>query len=364
MMLRFLICALAVIASLKAISQNPAYYNHKNFGTYFEEFHEEKDLIDFLQVKKGDVIADIGAGDGFFTSALTLLYDSVTIYVEDISPKTLKEKRLKKYAARFAKLKGGVQTNTFHVRIGTFSSTNLPDKAFDKIILLASFHEFTNMSAMVNDIAGKLKDDGKVYIMEAFSLPGDTIYCADKHKGYSIDQVTQIMRRSGLFLTKMRSPEGKIVDYSNCLVFEKNEAKSLRFYKTKDSLEPFVNLSRKLGTLAVAGDKDRIKYLGDSLKPLVAYVQTVYSTYEGWLRSIGNKSMMKQKFTYAINVFELVCSLYPLNANNFFVLARAQQAHGAYTEARDNYKKALDIDPLNSEAKKQYSLLSLGINQR
>lgn len=356
-MLKAPLTILFLFISLWVISQNNPYYSHKYFGTYYEEFQEQKDLLDFVEIKKGNVIADIGAGNGYYTAAFSLLFDSVTFYAEDISSKTLREKRFKKYVSRFARLKGSAPTNTFHVSIGNYTATNLPTGIFDKIFMMASFHEFSNMDIMLNDINSKLKKDGKIYIMEAFSLKGDTIYCADKHKGYSISQVISIMKKHNFYLSKMRSPEGKTVNYTNCLVFERDEESSRYFFRVKDSLEGLINLSRQMANSVVAANNLRMQNITDSLKPAVGLFPKVYSSYETWLRSIGDKWMFKEKYFQAINVFDSVCELYPNNAQNYFVLARAYQSNEQYDKALENYKKVLRLEPLHSGALKQVQLL-------
>jgi ubiquinone/menaquinone biosynthesis C-methylase UbiE len=337
-------------------AQSP-HYSFKNFGTYFEEFQQEEDLKHFLDIRKGNVIADVGAGDGYFTVALSLLYDSVTFFVEDISKRQLKKRKIKKYLNHFTKLKGGPQTNTYNITLGTYTSTNLPGKSFDKIIMMASFHEFSNMNEMVSDIAGKLKAGGKVYVMEAFSLKGDTIYCADKHKGYTISQVVAIMESHGLYLTWMRSPEGKTINHSNCLVFEQNREKSVRFYENKDYLKQAVAMCKSLTSIAVASDTCRVNNILDSLKPYVKLIPTVYSAFDDWLRLIGRSRMEKQDFKSAINVLKATCSLFPGNYTNYLFLARAYQAEGRYREALKYYNTVISLNPKCAEANKQASLL-------
>src|SRR6202008_3096670 len=111
-------------------AQNKSYYNHKHFGTYYEEFNYQKDLMDFIDVKPGDVIADVGADDAHFTLALTLLYDNITLYAEDIDPKRLNRKKFNKQVAYYTKLKGKPLDDNLQYTIGTYTSTNLPENTF------------------------------------------------------------------------------------------------------------------------------------------------------------------------------------------------------------------------------------------
>ena len=52
-------------------------------------FETKKQLLEFMQIKKGDVITEVGAGYGWNLGVLSTIYDSVTFYAQDISAKDL-----------------------------------------------------------------------------------------------------------------------------------------------------------------------------------------------------------------------------------------------------------------------------------
>ena len=91
---------LSVVTSPNLLAQNNPNYTHKRFGTYFEVFENQNDLMKFLDISNGDKIADVGSGDTEFAQAITLLYDSITLYTEDIPSKYFNEKKFNKYKKR------------------------------------------------------------------------------------------------------------------------------------------------------------------------------------------------------------------------------------------------------------------------
>ena len=351
-----LLCLLFTL-SLAITTQNKNYYTHKNFGTYYEEFANQNDLINFLEIKKNDVIADIGTDDGAIMTALSLLYDSVTFYAEDTDPKRLNQKHFDKSINYFTKLRGTSQTNQFHFVIGTYKTTNLPNNKFNKILLAASFHEFTYMDSMIMDLSAKLKADGKIYILEAFSLKDKTIYCDDHHRGYRIEEVEKIMAKQGFYLTKMRNPEGNTVSYANCLVFEKNQAKSKLFYETKKAVEPLIEKTRLFDDKNTASDLKRVESITDSIKTVNVKITVIYSAYECWVRDIGMKWMNKKDYASAINVFNSLCILYPNSSQNYICLAKAYETNKQNDLALINYNKAFVFDPKNKETEKKIKKL-------
>ncbi len=64
---------------------------------------------------------------------LSLVYDSITLYAQDINAKALTQKVWEKTISYYEKRRRTKQTNKFQRVIGTISSTNLPDGTFDKI---------------------------------------------------------------------------------------------------------------------------------------------------------------------------------------------------------------------------------------
>ncbi|MDP2388503.1 MAG: methyltransferase domain-containing protein [Bacteroidota bacterium] len=191
--LLLLALALFSLTSLTCLDTRPE-FSYKVYGNIANYFENEKDLLSFFEFKKGDVVAEIGALKGENIGGLALLTDSITFYVQDINAKTLNQKNFNKVIRKCEKYKKPL-TAKFNLCIGTEKSSNLPDAAFDKIVLSATFHEFTCMDEMVTDISKKLKPTGKLYILES--------HCFGKtHINYRVDETTAIMKKHNFHLVK------------------------------------------------------------------------------------------------------------------------------------------------------------------
>src|SRR4051812_4130856 len=78
----------------------------KEYGSLANYFDTQKDMLDFFDFHKGDVVADVGAGDAKNIGALSLLTDGITFYAEDINAKKLDQNAIDKVAKHYSKLKG------------------------------------------------------------------------------------------------------------------------------------------------------------------------------------------------------------------------------------------------------------------
>lgn len=172
-------------------------FSYKPFLNLANYFESKKEVVEFFDFKKGDIVADIGAGEGKYEGAFSLLFDSINYFVQDIDKNILTQEKLNKVVKYYSSLTGLPQTNKFQLCIGTEKSTNLPDSTFDKIIMLSSFHEFSFMDEMIADISKKLKPGGKVYIVDAF--------CTEKgHVNYNSSEVILKMKNHGFTLDKLQ----------------------------------------------------------------------------------------------------------------------------------------------------------------
>ena len=211
----YLLFFVTVVAlSSVTLGENKPKFSWKAYGNVANYFENENDFISFFDFHKNDVIAEIGAGHGENMCGFNLITDSVTFYVQDIDTVALSEANFEKVVKRCKKSKKPF-TNTFYRCIGTEKSSQLPDSTFDKIILSATFHEFSFMDEMIADIYKKLKPAGQLYILESHCF-------SETHENYTADETIEIMKKHNFTLVKK---DGKDLNKSTGLyrmIFKKN----------------------------------------------------------------------------------------------------------------------------------------------
>ncbi|MBL7112079.1 MAG: methyltransferase domain-containing protein [Bacteroidales bacterium] len=121
--------------------------------------------LDTIHFRKGEVIADIGAGNGYLEGMLSVYTDSLTFYIQDIDTTVCNQKAVNEAVDFYQNVRGRPVTNEFFAVNGTDSTTNLPDSTFDKILMLWTYPYIKKPGKFMTDIRVKLKDGGLFYVI-------------------------------------------------------------------------------------------------------------------------------------------------------------------------------------------------------
>jgi SAM-dependent methyltransferase len=121
------------------------------------EEHTEK-LVERLKLKPGQVVADIGAGTGYFSRRIAAkVGPSGTVLAVDIQPEMLQLLTNNMAAA-------GI-TNVRPV-LGTITDPNLPAQSADLALMVDVYHEFDHPHEMTGAIVRSLKPGGRLVFVE------------------------------------------------------------------------------------------------------------------------------------------------------------------------------------------------------
>ncbi len=320
-----------------------------------EECKNFADIAKEYGIKKGDIIADVGAASGYTDGAMSLVCDSVTFYIEDINKVYLNQKELNKMVKYYSEIRKTPQTNKFYFTIGNERRTNLPDSIFDKVIVNNAFHEFNYVSDMLNDIYKKLKPDGQLIISENFSIENSPVVLRGCFiSGYTTNEVVELLSFHGLYLTKMTFPEWI---NNNMLIFEKDKKKSDIYLIKKEDVNAYVKNINMLDSAAFSEDSLKTKALGDSLLLRLKEINEIYPFLESWINGLGYDWMNRKYYQKAINVFMVNVLLYPDSANVYDSLGEAYMENKQYELALKYYSKSLELNPSNTSGAEKINKL-------
>jgi hypothetical protein len=122
--------------------------------------------LSIYNLQPKETIASIGASSGVWEIWFASQVEDLTFYLQDIDPLNCNQEEINEGIAYFEKLVGKKNTGKFIPIIGTQTATNLPQKTFDKILIINSFHEFDTPVLILQDIHKILKLNNQLFIEE------------------------------------------------------------------------------------------------------------------------------------------------------------------------------------------------------
>ena len=148
-----------------------------------EEEEQPGLVLDAIKLKPGDVVADIGAGTGYFSWRMAQkVGDTGKILAVEIEQVSLDE-----IAANMAKRK---VTNVKGI-LGTITDPKLPPASVDLVIMVDVYHEFDHPFEMMENICKALKPGGRVVFVE-YRAEDPNVPIKEVHK-MSVAQVRKEM---------------------------------------------------------------------------------------------------------------------------------------------------------------------------
>lgn len=114
-------------------------------------------LLDNLPLEPDDVVADLGAGTGFFSLPMAARVPQGKVLAVDIQPEMLAIIRSRMTAAGV----GNIETI-----LATETDPRLPPGGVDLVLLVDAYHEFAYPREVMQHIAVALRPTGKVVLVE------------------------------------------------------------------------------------------------------------------------------------------------------------------------------------------------------
>lgn len=122
-----------------------------------EEAEKPRVVIDALGLRPDDVVADIGAGSGYFSFRIAPLVPQGRVYAVEIGPEMLEFLEQKKKE---------LGLNNVIVQPGQIDDAGLARGSIDIAFLVDAYHEFSHPREMLASIVRALKPGGRVMLVE------------------------------------------------------------------------------------------------------------------------------------------------------------------------------------------------------
>lgn len=160
-----------------------------------------------LPIANTSVVADIGAGTGYYTFRIAPKVPQGKVYAVEIQ-----DDAINYLTERAKKLK---QNNVIVIK-GSEKSPNLPDNSIDLAMMVDVYHELLYPHEVLQAIRKSLKPRGKLLLLE-YRAEDPKVEIKTLHK-MSVKQVNKELSTNGFHLVQ----DGEFMPIQHFLVYEKN----------------------------------------------------------------------------------------------------------------------------------------------
>lgn len=124
-------------------------------GRIQEEMPDE--VVANMSLNPDHVVADIGAGSGYFSFRIAKLVPEGKVMAVDIQPEMLAIIEDRKAAENVSNIEGV---------LGEVDNPNLPPNSIDAAIMVDAYHEFDHPFEMIDGINNALRVGGRIFLLE------------------------------------------------------------------------------------------------------------------------------------------------------------------------------------------------------
>ena len=110
-----------------------------------------------MRLQPDDVVADIGAGSGYFSFRMAKLVPQGKVLAVDIQPEML---------ALIEERKAQEGVSNIEGILGQIDNPNLPANSVDAALMVDAYHEFSHPYEMLRGIYAALKPGGRIFLLE------------------------------------------------------------------------------------------------------------------------------------------------------------------------------------------------------
>jgi len=151
---------------------------------------EFENVVRFAEIRPGMSVADIGAGQGYYTVRLSpMVGHDGRVLAEDIVPETIRALGQRVQRERL---------DNVALKLGQPNDPQLPDRSFDRILMIHMYHEIQSPSEFLWHLRDDLKQTGSIVVVDAdrptdrHGTPPRLLVCEFNAVGYELKRFEQL----------------------------------------------------------------------------------------------------------------------------------------------------------------------------
>jgi len=176
---------------------------------------EFQTVVRLAEIRAGMSVADIGAGEGYYTVRLSpIVGRGGRVLAQDIVPATIQALGQRVTRERL---------DNVAIRLGRPNDPLLPDASFDRILMIHMYHEIAQPSEFLWHLRGDLARGGRVVVVDAdrttdrHGTPPRLLVCEFNAVGYELTRFERLPDSESYFASfEPRGPRPEPGDIRGC----------------------------------------------------------------------------------------------------------------------------------------------------
>src|SRR5690606_6285561 len=170
-----------------------------------DRLNEAEQVMDLAGIKPGMTVADIGAGEGYYTIRLAnRVGKEGRVVAQDIVPEVRDQLATRVVRERL---------DNVSVRLGLPADPRLPEASFDRVLMVHMYHEIESPYEFLWRLRPSLTPDGQVIVVDAdrptehHGTPPDLLKCEFAAVGYGLLSMRRMPSAGGYIAIFARNGE-------------------------------------------------------------------------------------------------------------------------------------------------------------
>ena len=188
----FLLCAITILFLVDTAYQGLNTLSRLNVvEAERDQWQRPSDVIQALDLRPGNIVVDLGCGSGYFTLKLSApVSQNGSVLAEDIRRLPLMFLWLRTFHRG---------QNNVNIVLGEPNDPHLPTQGVNAVLVVNSYHEFTEPRAILDHVVRSLVSGGRLVVVDRgpHSSGAGSIDTAREHHQVSPEQVESELRHRG-----------------------------------------------------------------------------------------------------------------------------------------------------------------------
>lgn len=171
--------------------------NEFSTETQRDSVDEARKVMDFAAITPGMTVADIGAGEGYYTVRLAQrVGENGRVLAQDIDEDALRRLGLRVEKERL---------DNVSIKLGGIDDPRLPENSFDRVFMVHMYHEVTEPYAFLWRMWPSLKEGGKAIVVDVdrptdqHGIPPFLLKCEFERVGFKLETFRDAPELAGYY---------------------------------------------------------------------------------------------------------------------------------------------------------------------